>query len=139
MSIFEDKYGIKENQEVKDYHKNRRMFAIKDGELFIADAGLDYSHAEWFKNLGWMDRREADPINTVTRGALEKDGIYFYKGYDFQVDEKSRQQFMNCLKELVDTLNVSLDLHIYGGKIIEVPGKKATARKDFGAVGDLLK
>lgn len=139
MDNFEDKYGIEEDQSVKNYHKSRRMFVIKDGTALIADEGVDYSHAEWFKKIGLGSDEITDPILAYVRGSIEKDGLYFYKGYDFQIDEELEAHLIDYLKEVVGKLKVSPNLHVYGGKIIEVPGEKAAARKDYGTVSELLK
>lgn len=116
------------------------MFAIKDGRLFVAEQNIDYSHAVWFVRLGWSTNGNVDSmINTVTRGSLEQSGLYFYKGYDFIYDEQSTRDFLDCLRELATELKVPLNTHVYGGKIVEIPGKNALPRKDFGTIAQLLK
>ena len=89
---FDDRYGIKENKSIKEYHKSRRMFVIKKGQLYIADKGVDYSHAEWFKSLGWLNVESDEVMNNITRGSLEHSGLYFYKGYDFFIDEDAERK-----------------------------------------------
>ena len=50
----EKKYGIVEDDSVKEFHRSWRMFCIYEGRLCIARANLPYSHYTWFENEGWL-------------------------------------------------------------------------------------
>jgi hypothetical protein len=139
MSGFKAKYVINEDKKVKDYHRSRRMFAIKDGKLFIADKGAEYSHADWFKKMHWIDEDDDSLMDIIVRGAVEPNGVYFYKGYTFEVDKQSEAEMMTHLPELVNMLNISNETHLFGGKIIVTPNSEIKPRIDFGKIEHLLK
>ena len=72
-------------KKVEKFHRNRRMFCIKDDKLFIAKPGLPYSHKIWFKKKGWNEKS----FNKIIRGFVDKSGnLYFYVG-NFEVNELS--------------------------------------------------
>ena len=48
---FEDKYGVVEDESIKEFHKSRTMFAILLNKLYISEQ-TDKSHAAWFKSEG---------------------------------------------------------------------------------------
>jgi len=109
MNSFEKKYGIKEDEAVKKFHKSRRMFCIVDSVLHIAEPNVSYSHAVWFENKGWMNAANNTFMDTVVRGIVDAKGdIYFYVGYDFHINESIEKIFFLHLKELVKQLNNSI-------------------------------
>ena len=136
MDKFEKKYGIKEDEEIKDFHRSRRMFCIKDNQLFIAKSNVDYSHAVWFDKEGWNE----DLMNDSVRGIIDKEGnISFYFGYDFNVDEKSEKIFFKHLPELVNQLNIKLTAKIFGGKVKQKTSGEWPSKKKYGKVADHLR
>jgi len=101
MDAFEKKYGYREDEKVKAFHRSRRMFCIKDGVLHIAPARVQYSHATWFANEGWITPQDDSLMKTVIRGIVDKKGnIYFYTGYDFKVNQQTQKELMKKLMEL---------------------------------------
>lgn len=138
MNSYEQKYGIKEDESIKQFHRNRRMFAIHQNNLWIAEPNLPYSHAVWFEKLGWITPENDDLMNSTTRGAVYLNGdVYFYVGYDFQITSEAENEFFEHLPELVERLNLSPRAKIFGGKI-----KQATrpwpVRKEYGQVDNFL-
>lgn len=78
MDKFENKYGIKEDQTVKDFHKSRRMFCIYNNILYIAEPNVPYSHAVWFEKKGWMNKDHDNLMDIIVRGIVAADGdVYF--------------------------------------------------------------
>lgn len=77
------------------------MFAVKDGILYLASENVSYSHAKWFELKGWMNSNDDQIMNEIIRGFVDKDGVYFYKGYDFKVDSKSEKEFFQHLQKLI--------------------------------------
>lgn len=71
MDKFEKKYGIKEDEKVKVFHRSRRMFCIYKNKLFIAKPNLPYSHAVWFSKEGWMSDEKDDLMNNIVRGTID--------------------------------------------------------------------
>ncbi|MEK9196314.1 MAG: hypothetical protein AAB914_03015 [Patescibacteria group bacterium] len=137
MNFFENKYGRKEDDKIKQYHKSRRMFAINNGQVYAADMDVDYSHAEWFKKLGWIDETNDNLIDEVTRGSLEPAGLWFYKGYNFVIDGETEKDMMLHLNEIVTKLQVPHELHLLGGKTFDKQGY-ACPICDYGEIGTLI-
>lgn len=136
MNKFEKKYGIKEDEKVKAFHRSRRMFCIKDDQLFIAKRNVNYSHAAWFEKEGW----DENLMNDSVRGIVDKDGnIHFYWGYDFNVDKKSEKIFFNHLHELVKELNIKPTAKIFGGKVKQNTPGEWLPKKGYGSVGYVRK
>ena len=119
MDEFEKKYGIVEDKKIKDFHKSRRMFCIHKNKLFVAEPNLEYSHAVWFEKEGWISKQKDELINEVIRGMVDYKGdIYFYRGYNFEIDKNVEKMFFAYLKELVEKLNLKPSSKIFGGLII---------------------
>lgn len=135
MDLYEKKYHIKETPSVKSFHASRRMFCIKDDQVYIAQANLDYSHAVWFEKEGWMTAQDDTFINTNVRGFVDKQGnIYFYVGYDFIVTSEVEKIFFDHLQELAQQLNLSQDAQIYGGLVRQSDGGEWPPAKSYGSV-----
>jgi hypothetical protein len=134
---FEAKYGRKDTDKF-EYHISRRMFAIKGGELYIADENADYSHAEWFKRLNWITEKNDTAMGSITRGALQPEGLFFYTGYDFTVTASAEQEMLSLLSEVVQRLHIAGQTKLFGGKIFDSSGKMLRARKDYGQISKLL-
>ena len=140
MDKFEKKYGIKENKKVKDFHKSRRMFCIKDNKLYIADLNMSDSHAVWFEKEGWIKTDEDDNfMNNTVRGFVDSDGdIYFYVGYDFRISRQAEKIFFAHLKELVRKLKIKPGGRIGGGLVKQAPGTKWPPQKFYGLIKEFL-
>ncbi|MCX6789813.1 MAG: hypothetical protein NTZ42_04395 [Candidatus Gribaldobacteria bacterium] len=139
MDYYDKKYGIDSGLEVvENFHKQRRMFAIKDGVLHIAPENAPYSHAQWFTNEGWIKPGDDELMGSVIRGFVDNRGVFFYKDYDFSFNAKAQAEILSCLRELVDNLRLDLDLHLFAGLIKGGPGKKWPGQSDLGVLRDLL-
>ncbi len=140
MDIFEKKYGIKEDEYVKNLHISRRMFCIREDKLIIAAPGLSYSHATWFEKEGWMQKEEDDFINKTVRGQIDSKGdVYFYTGWDFQINRNGELIFFLHLKELSDKLNLNPDAYVFGGLVRKEDEKVWPVRRKYGKISDNLK
>lgn len=129
MDKFEEKYGVKEDEKTRAFHKSRRMFCIYQNKLCIADANLPYSHAVWFEKEGWIANED---LGSLVRGIVDDKGdIYFYVGYDFEVNEEAETIFFSHCKELVEKLNLK-NPKIFGGLIKQEGGKIWPPRKEYG-------
>jgi hypothetical protein len=139
MDKFEKKYGIKEDEKIKTFHMSRRMFCIYNDKLFIAKPNLPYSHAVWFLKKGWICEDKDDLMNTIIRGVINKGDIYFYIGYDFQINKKIELIFFKHLNELVKKLKIKPKTKIFGGLIKDISKTEWEPRKDYGEVKSNLK
>lgn len=72
------------------------------------------------------------------RGIVDQEGdVYFYVGYDFEINGKTEAIFFSHLKELVEELNLKSNVEIFGGLIKQDFGKWPP-RKGYGKIEDNL-
>jgi len=139
MADFEGKYGINEDKKIKDFHRKRRMFCIKDGKVIVAKPNLPYSHAVWFEKEGWITAEDDLLMDEMTRGVLTPEGdVYFYAGYNFELNKKTEREFFKHLPELEKKLKLKNQAKIYGGLIEDDYTKKWSPKKYYGSVEELL-
>ena len=120
-----------------EFHRNRRMFAIVEGKLFIAPENISLSHGEWIRSENLLD--DSSNINDLVRGFIDSEGVYFYKGEDFSIDEKSEKIFFRKLKEIIERLEIDSNTHIFGGMVKQEKLGKWPPKKDYGAAKDFIK
>ncbi len=136
---YDQRYGIdSSSSNVKSFHASRRMFAIKDNTLYLASEKVTYSHAKWFELECWMNSKEDSLMTTLTRGYFDSTGVYFYKGYDFIIDEACEKEMFSNLATLVNAASINTDTHLFGGKIKQKNEGEWPNRKDYGPINRLL-
>lgn len=139
MNLFEKKYGIMEDEKVRSFHKSRRMFCIYKNKLFVAKPNLSYSHAVWFEEEAWMSKEKDELMNEIVRGIIDDEGnVYFYVGYDFQINKEIESIFFNHLDELIKKLGLKSTAKIFGGLIKQKSGSKWPAKKEYGQIKNYL-
>lgn len=139
MDIFEKKYGIKEDENIRLFHKSRRMFCIHKNRLLIAEPNLPYSHAIWFEKEGWISKEDDKQMNEIVRGIVNSEGdIYFHTGYDFRIDNETELIFFSHLKELANLLKLKPTAKIFGGLIKQESGFKWPPKKEYGPIKNYL-
>jgi len=134
---FEDKYGVVEDESIKEFHKSRTMFAILLNKLYISEQ-TDKSHAAWFKSEGWITESDDSLMNVIIRGYVDKSGIYFYRGYDFIATEEDESKFLSKLSELKEKLKLVEDLAVYAGVVKTENVKQYPPKKMLGKLSKLL-
>ncbi|HBI16623.1 MAG: hypothetical protein UR60_C0001G0022 [Candidatus Moranbacteria bacterium GW2011_GWF2_34_56] len=140
MSDIKKEYYLEETDKIKEFHQSRRMFCIYDDQLRIADDNVPYSHATWFQNENWMTKEKDGLMNEIVRGIVDSKGdIYFYVGYNFEINDIIELIFFNHLAELVKRLNLDTNAKIFGGLIKSEPGKIWTPIKSYGKIADKIK
>lgn len=137
MSGFEEKYGIEETDDVKNFHRSRRMFAIHHDTLYIAEENADYSHAEWFKRLGWMDESNDSIMDVIVRGYIKEQTIFFYVGYDFSVNDTAVKIMHHHVPDLAGRLKLGDDTQIMAGVILNSDGT-AIERMQLGRLAEFI-
>ena len=136
---YDKKYGFDSSGEkVKSLHASRQMFAIKDKELYLAPANVTYSHAVWFESKDWIKPGNDSSMDKIIRGYFDSGGVYFYKGYDFIIDEESERIMISKLPDLIKKASIDINLHLYGGKIKQKTEGKWPPKKDYGLIRNLL-
>jgi len=141
MDKYEKKYGFREDKKVKDFHRSRRMFAVDDRKLILAEPNLPYSHAKWFeKNLEWDKLKHEKMMAEGLRGIIDTEGnVSFYAGYDFRLNDKIEKEFFEIFPELVKNAKLKPNAQISGGMIKGEPGTRWPPQKVYGHVKDLIK
>jgi hypothetical protein len=115
------------------------MFCIYQNKLFIAEPNLEYSHAVWFEKEGWISKENDKLMDKIVRGIIDEFGdIYFYGGYDFNINNKIESIFLNHLKELVKFIKLKSTSKIFGGLIKQESGSKWPSRKEYGQIKEYL-
>jgi hypothetical protein len=139
MNSFEKKYGIKEDEKTKAFHKSRRMFCIYKGKLFFAEPNLTCSHAVWFEKEGWISKEEDQQMDKIVRGIINNEGdIYFYVGYDFQINTQTESIFFDYLDKIVEQLELKPTAKIFGGLAKQEGDSEFSPRKEYGQIKDYL-
>ena len=130
MNGIQKRYGFKEDKKTEEFHKNRRMFCIRNNELIIAKPNLPYSHAEWFEKEGWITEDDESFMNEGVRGYVDNKGnIYFYTGYDFRINKEIEDIFLKNLSNLLHQLNMETVGRVYGG--MRRVGQEWVPRKEY--------
>lgn len=131
---------FKDNDEIKELHRSKRMFCVYDNQLRIADENLPYSHAKWFQNENWMTKEKDGLMNEIPRGMVnEKGDVYFCVGYDFEINDNIESIFFSHLSELVKKLDLNTNAQIFGGLIKSEPGTIWPPIKSYGKIVDKTK
>lgn len=140
MNDAKNDYYIEETDKIKEFHRSRRMFCIYDNQLRIADKNLLYSHATWFQNENWMTKEMDGLMNEIPRGIIDDKGdIYFYIGYNFEINDIIEFIFFPHLSDLVKRLSLDTSAHLYGGLIKSEPGTIWPPVKLYGKIADKIK
>lgn len=138
MEFFRKKYTIRENADTEEYHRSRRMFYVYKNKLSVAEPKVLYSHAVWFYKLGLISKDNDQLMNKIVRGIVDcKGNVYFYIGYDFQINNKVEEIFFLFLPELVKKLKLKSEAEVFGG-VKNKLGQKKVPRKEYGKIKNLF-
>jgi hypothetical protein len=138
MDKYREKYGFdSENEDIRGFHRQRIMFAIRGGVLHIAPKESPDSHAEWFERLGWITPDSDALMNKITRGYVDPSGVYAYTGFDFRIEEFVEEDLLKHLGELFQSLNLTSDTKVYLGLTPPTEANQAwEPRKVMGTILD---
>lgn len=121
-------------KKVEGFHKSRIMFAIKNDILYIHKETTEMSHYEWFKELGWItDNNEESIINEVLRGYVDSEGVYFYRGFEYEASEDDVKLFIRNILCLDDRIGIDGNLPVFAGVIKGEIGEKFKPKKFIGS------
>ena len=113
------------------------MFCIKDNKLLIAPIGSELSHNEWLLAEGLIE--SPNDMAELTRGVVSADGdVYFYVGFDFDVNEKAEKEFFEFLPELAEKLKLKPEARIFGGCIKQQSITLWPGKKSFGRINQFI-
>jgi hypothetical protein len=136
------KYGVVEDKKfVEAFHRSRRMFAIIDDKLVVAEPNLPYSHLQWLRKLNLEPIKQEKVMQEEVRGMIDAKGdVYFYTGYDFKLTPEIERAFKKHLQELINKSGIKETAKVYGGLIKQKESKKIwPPQKSFGIIEGILK
>ena len=126
--------------EEKEYHKQRRMFFVINGELVLPEMGSDKSHREWLETNGYSQEDSKNIIENNLRGVINPDGsLRFFVGKNRVINEEIEKNFFEILPELVKTFNLKPETVIGGGVKQGNIGEVWPAIKEYGQIKDYIK
>ncbi len=96
-----DQYGNEITEEMREFHKNRTMFAFC-GSVLTTISNTDQSHMDWFMERGWIKSIDDPVFEHIIRGYFNLTGIYFYKGVHFTRDDDLDEFIRRNLNLLTD-------------------------------------
>ena len=138
MNFWEKKYGTKNDEATRAFHRSRRAFVIVKGRLEIDLEGSELSHAEWFEKEGWISKKEHSLMDEGVRGFVDERGVFFFKGFDFRITNDVEERFFPLLKELKERLELDENTRIFGGiKKLDKPGKWPPI-KEYGTIEECI-
>jgi hypothetical protein len=135
-SIHKDAYGNIVTDEIKQFHKQRTMFALIKGHFFYME-NSEKSHIDWFIDEGWITDKDDPAFETTIRGYFNHSGVFFYKGMKFDAlnYETDINEFLYCIqiiKPLIkENLPVFWGLNTYPELTVYTP------KKSMGKLYDL--
>lgn len=78
-------------------------------------------------------------METLTRGYVDRSGVYAYKGYDFRESPEVERELMLHLADLVKQLSLGLDCMVGVGLIPQKDQLTWQPRRILGTVHSLLR
>lgn len=136
---YDARYGVTSNDAaIQELHQGRRMFAIRKKFLHVSSQDSIDSHAVWFERKGWITPVDTQAMDEITRGFTDNTGVYFYRGFDFRVDETAERVFFHHFPGLVKMLELNTSLPVYGGMIRQDQPGRWPPRKEYGTIESLL-
>lgn len=134
-----DEYGNEVTTELQNLHRQRRMFAIIENQLFITEKGDLRSHLKWFIDEGWINNKNDIMFAQIVRGFVSLEGdIYFYKGLNFTIDTESQEELLKFLTEIVEKLKLNPKSKIFGGMIKQGKTGKWPPKIYLGTIKEIL-
>jgi hypothetical protein len=101
-----------------DFHRARRMFCIRNGELAVAPEGTAMSHLEWFEAEGWITKDNAQEVmDSTIRGIFlpARHALFFYKGIGFFFDAAVVTEASRWAEEVMLALALDQYVEVYVG------------------------
>jgi hypothetical protein len=122
------------------FHRARRMFCLKDGDVKVAPEGSAMSHLEWFEAEGWVgDNAELFMTRTI-RGAYvtARRALFLYRGLGFFYDDALIEEVRRRAGELMAALGLGPDVDVHVGPVDAVVRGVRYAQRRLGTLGSLM-
>jgi hypothetical protein len=101
-----------------DFHRARRMFCIRNGQLTVAREGTAMSHLEWFEAEGWITKDNARQVmDSTIRGIFlsARHALFFYRGVGFFFDAAVKREASRWAEEIMSALALDHHVEVYVG------------------------
>jgi len=126
--------ATKTNEEkVREFHRQRRMFAVVKGAMIFAREDDERDHRTWARHDGW----EKD-FESATRGFVDPTGIYVYRGSHYGECFGAESDLAEHADLLSFLANDKLDTPIWNGMQPGATGERWKPIKKLCTVGELL-
>ena len=132
--------ALRTRSEDVEFHRSRRMFCPKDGEVKIAPEGTTMSHLEWFEAEGWITE-DAQPFMTTTvRGAFipTRHALFLYRGLGFFYDDDLIEEAGRRAGDLMAALALDADVAVHVGPVDAVVRGTRYPQRRLGTLGSLI-
>jgi hypothetical protein len=131
---------FEESEQIKQFHLSRTAFIIVDDKLMVDDKSSDLSHLQWLLSLSYTEDEADSIILNNARGYYHPEqGLYFYTGYDYQINQQTIDQFFKFLPEIIVQIGIdNTNTQIHGGAIPDSETTQWKPREEFGEVSKYL-
>jgi hypothetical protein len=126
----------------ESFHRARIMFCIREGKVEIGPPGSPLSHAEWFREQGWMSADTADAFMSRTpRGFFlpGENSLFCYWGAEFSFDDRLVSRIRDKICSLQELLHLSEDTKIIFGPRDAIIGTKTYRTLCAGSLREFAK
>jgi hypothetical protein len=131
--------ALRTRAEDVDFHRARRMFCLKDGQVRVAPPDTAMSHLEWFEAKGWIGADAERFMAATIRGAFipARRAVFLYRGLGFFFDDELIAEAARRAGDLMATLGVDADVAVYVGPADAVVRGIRYAQRRLGTLGSL--
>ena len=124
-----------------EFHRSRRMFCLKDGEIKVAPRDTAMSHLEWFEAEGWVSADDQRFIEAAVRGMYiqKKNAIFLYRGRGFFFDDDLIAEANRRARQLQTALMLDAHVMVYAGPADTVVRGRRYEQKLLGTIESLTR
>ncbi len=116
---------------VKEFHRQRRMFAVVNGVLLSNLSRDCRSHSDWLYDIYNLTEPQL-------RGYVDPTGLYFYSTADCQAQPGDWPQVRRLIKLITSLFDLEAGLPIHEGTIPGEPGERWKPAKTIGCISDFV-
>ena len=123
-----------------DFHRARRMFCLKDGEVKIAPECTSMTHLEWFEAEGWVEEDAELFMARTIRGAFvpARHALFLYRGLGFFYDDELIDEAARRAGQLMAALRLDADVTVHAGPVDAVVRGTRYAQRCLGTLRSLM-
>jgi hypothetical protein len=122
------------------FHRTRRMFCLKDGQVEVAPEGIAMSHLEWFEAEGWIVEDAELFMTTTIRGVFipARRAVFLYRGLGFFYDAGLIEEARRRAGDLMAALGLDPDVAVHVGPVDAVVRGTRYEQRRLGTLGSLI-